>query len=134
MSSNKGAKIRFTAGSYSGQAGWYDISKGLHPTKSYYVIVTLEDGNEKSTLVRRTSVVDGINNEQETVYERAVLKQHPDIEAVMEKLAKMLAECDVSDTSGEIQKIMTPKLTSARATQQMHGHKANWRNVEWAEL
>jgi hypothetical protein len=54
--SKRGSAIRFFAGKYEGCTGWFNMANA-HTTSMYYVIVTDENGEEKSTRVRKASVI-----------------------------------------------------------------------------
>jgi hypothetical protein len=82
------------------------------------------------TRVRRTSVKLASEEVEPTSYEEACLRQHPDIEAAMDKLARDLAKCSVGN-SQEISRLVQKKLAGAIVAQRMQGNKASWRHVDY---
>ena len=94
----------------------------------FYIIVKFEDGNEQPAhQVWKTSVRFLL---QEPVsYEEALIKQHPDIEKLMEKLARDLVICGIEDNSDELKTIFSEKINAAVTAQASLVNKATWRNV-----
>jgi hypothetical protein len=130
MSDEKGETIRLVGGKYEGKTGWLNASKTPHPPLYWYVIIAEKDDKERITRVRRTSVKLASEEVEPTSYEEACLRQHPDIEAAMDKLARDLAKCSVGN-SQEISRLVQKKLAGAIVAQRMQGNKASWRHVDY---
>ncbi len=129
---NKGEKVRFVGGKYVGKKGWLNNDKG-DTTYFVYVIVDLGNGKTKETRVSKENVASP--HTAPASYEEAVLQQIPEIEALMDKLARELAKChvEVKDSSAPILEIMGLKIRDAMAKQVRKGSKATWRMVKFSK-
>lgn len=131
---DKGEAIRFCKGTYRGRTGWVDVNYDDTPLKKMIaVFVFCESGKELRTRVNKTSIKYLRDDKQPDTFEEALLHQHRDIDEAMDKLCRDLVKCGlhVKESAPEIAKIFIVKLTEAEAEQQMKGHKAVYRNVEW---
>jgi hypothetical protein len=63
--------------------------------------------------------------------EEAVLQQHPDVEAAIDKLVALFARCGIQGELQVITQIILAKLVEACIRQDMKGSKATWRTTEW---
>jgi hypothetical protein len=63
--------------------------------------------------------------------EAAVIHQHEDVEAAMDKLAALLAQCRVQPGSHALHTIFEAKLQQAWFTQTTKGNKTTWRTTEF---
>jgi hypothetical protein len=59
------------------------------------------------------------------------MQQHLVIKQTMEKLAHLLAKCDLNPRSTAIQQIFARKLQEATACQSAMGGKATWKRVRY---
>lgn len=129
---NKGDRIRFVAGTYAGYTGWYDNARKTsghgRKTMYVYVIVFLDDGTEKATKVRKTSVRPSFK--APATYEEAIIQQHSDIEAQMIRLASMFATCKIKDDD-EVIRLFREELNKAKTEQFMKGKRARWRHTNF---
>jgi hypothetical protein len=128
---NKGEGIRFVKGKYAGKTGWLDTSKPKHTTMMYNVIVAISEEEDLSSRVQKTSVRLIANETTPTSLEAAVIHQHEDVEAAMDKLADLLAQCSVQPGSHALHTIFEEKLQQAWFTQTTKGNKATWRMTEF---
>ncbi len=129
----KGNRIRIIGGSYQKYgSGWMDALKKPTP-KMFYIIVDMGDGKEQEARVYQSNVEE---LREPRNFEEAALQQNPDIEADMNKLARMLAKCGIqaNNTKAPIHQIFSQKLKKANDLQVAAGHKATWRTVEWNEI
>ena len=66
-------------------------------------------------------------------YEEAMLMQHSDIDQLLTKLVRKMAECEQVEAAGEhgktISKVFLDRLANAVDHQNQRGHKARWRRV-----
>jgi hypothetical protein len=132
--SNKGAELRFVKGTYNGKTGWIN-EDGKLLTFYVHVIFQMGDGlDEKHTKVLKTSVLKRIaDNRPATTREEAVLQQHPDIKAVMDKLAAELTKCGLMETE-ETACIVSIKLQEAIVAQNAKGSKVTWRFTRFTDV
>jgi hypothetical protein len=122
--SQRGAEIRFVNGKYLGKMGWFDAAR-THTSLCYYVIVHKYKGNgDKATRVGKASVRLLSEETNPVSLEEAVLQQHPDIEATMNKLVALFAQCGIQGESTEVPRILSQKLVVASVAQAMKGSKA----------
>lgn len=87
----KGHKIMIMGGVYDGLYGWFDVSR-QETSKMYPIIVTLEDGSEHVTRVRKSNVSQ---YRKPATYGERILFENRDIAKLMTKLCYKLAECDL---------------------------------------
>jgi hypothetical protein len=71
-----------------------------------------------------------------TSYEEAMMDQCSDIDYLLNKVVKKMAECEMVDGKGTesckiICKIVADRLSMAVARQNTKGHTARWRRVRW---
>jgi hypothetical protein len=131
MPTTKGDAIRFKGGKYKGRTGWRNDDKQdtRHRT---YVIVTLLDGTEKETWVKRRSVADPRG--PPTNYFEATLQQHPDIDGLVERLCFEIARCSLGPQNQDANPIhvcIHNRLNEAMVLQAALGSQATWRIVDY---
>jgi hypothetical protein len=133
--SQRGVEIRFVNGTYLGHIRWLDDAR-THTTFCFYVIVQNFKGNgDKPTRVGRASVRLLSEEKDPVSLEEAVLQQHPDIEATMNKLVALFVQCGIQGDSTEVPRIVSQKLLAAGVAQAMKGSKATWRtNDGWDDI
>jgi hypothetical protein len=133
MSTNKGAELRFTKGSYMGKTGWINEDGKLLDCY-VHVIIHMGDGlEERLTKVRKTSMKRIADDRPAATREEAILQQHPDIEAIMEKLAAELAKCGL-DRTKETARIVSVKLQEAIVAHRTKGSKATYRFTRFTDV
>lgn len=122
MNFRKGTQIKFIGGKYQGHTGWCDPSK---KSTTHYVPVIIKISNEEeiATRVKKTNVSTNLHEEPNT-YEEALLQQHPDIEATMNKLVIALAKCRI-DSVEEVMQIFEKKLVDANSKTISDGTQGN---------
>jgi hypothetical protein len=130
--SEKGDEIRFVGGIYSGKTGWFNAAKN-HTPCMFYVIVALDGGEEKATKVNKKSArLLSTTEEEPSSFAEACLRQNPDIDASIDKLAQLLAQCGITVASeAEMGRILSERVAQACIAQNMKGNKATWRHVNW---
>ena len=73
--------------------------------------------------------------EKPTTYEEAMLLQNSDIDELLTKLTRKMAECELLDHKGNLGQtiggIFLQRLKVAMARQNQRGHKARWRRVRF---
>ena len=131
----KGAAIKFVGGTYQGLYGWLNRDRQCS-TCFVYVIVALKAGKEKCTKVRHENYVLRTAIRNPTNYEEAAVQQHADIDAMLRRLAKSLAECEEilpeGDSGKRISNIFLEYLQQAVATQASKPvEKQRWRRVRF---
>jgi hypothetical protein len=133
--STKGGSCRFIRGKYCGLQGWLNADKPK--TRCYtHVIINKPDGSafkEYHTKVRHESLRTG-NVPTPTTFEEAILQQHPDIEQMIDKLAKELARCHLAHTSQPMLAIINLKLSKHINAQSSKGNTASWRDVTYESV
>ena len=97
-----------------------------------YVLVDIGDGRVKETFVRETAV--GKGRSEPLSYAEALIQQHTDIDATMNKLRKQLAACSIRHRGGEkaegdIVTIFATKLSHYIDAQALKGSRARYRDV-----
>jgi hypothetical protein len=125
--SGRGEEIQFVRGTYLGYMGWINLA-GDETAASVPVIVQgfrKKDGStcNKTAMVRRERVRPRASE--------AIMQQYPNIEQMMEKLARQLARCEINPRSTAIQQIFAAKLQEATAPQILLDHKAIWKRVRY---
>ena len=134
----KGKRILFIAGSYDGLKGWIDLGQDEMPKMIGVIVEGKRPGDElKVTKVKQSSVRDVSARKNAESYEEALLEQHPDIEALMEKLARELARCEITgkgESANEILSLVKKKIQKAYNNQSLLGQKARWRKVKWDDI
>jgi hypothetical protein len=139
MSSKKGSRIKISGSTFKGE-GWLDNSKDS--TAQYtYVIYNKKGRNGKTTEVHSkvkhenyllwTELKDASN------YEEAMVLQHSDIDHLLDKLVRKMAECELVGGKGtssakNISNILVDRLDKAVARQNVKGDGARWRRVKWS--
>jgi L-lactate utilization protein LutC len=131
----KGKQILFVAGKYDGKKGWIDLGQDEMRKMVGVIVEGKRPGDEVIvTKVFQSSVKEvGVRKNPES-YEEALLDQHLDIEALIEKLAKELARCEITGKGGsadEIVSALKKKITKAHYNQSLLGHDARWRKVKF---
>jgi hypothetical protein len=123
----KGKEIRFLRGTYEGKKGWIDDdAKKLK--KHVHVILALPDGGEETKRVWKSSVRA---RRRATSHEEAILDQNPDIDGLMDRLAGLLAKCEIQNDSEKLARIFIHRINEANERQDELGHRATWRNVSF---
>jgi hypothetical protein len=126
---SKGHAIRFVKGTYLGKEGWINAEK-KGTAKKYYVIIDLGNGETKEALVNKDSVKE-LDTKPAASYSEATLREHPDIEAMLDKVCRELAKCSIENDGTGIMEIIQRTLTQAVRKQELLGHKAVYRRVKF---
>jgi len=117
---SKGDEISIIGGDYKGLDGWLWNEKRDTP-KFQYVIVATSAG-EIGTRVKKSSVVQRRRRPANRV--EAALKMHSDIEAMLTKVCKKLARCDLTGDEPELQTLFHQKMVDAHNQQMAEGKDA----------
>jgi len=127
-----GKAIRFTGGVYSGKRGWLRNSKTSRGENFTYVLVDVGNGKVKKTIVSNEFVGEWLDQDP-TSYAEAILKQHTDIDAMMNSLSAKLAQCHIQQDKDQedLCLIFAEKLALAVHTQVLRGSKARFRYVRF---
>jgi hypothetical protein len=129
--SQRGAEIRFVNGTYLGDMGLLDVAK-THTSFCYYIIVQNYKGNgDKPTRVGRASARLLSEEINPVSLKEAILQQHLDIEAAMNKLIALFARYGIQGESTEDPCILLGKLLTAGVAQVMKASKTTWRSTDW---
>jgi hypothetical protein len=131
----KGAGVKFVAGKFAGLSGWIDDHGDA--TDCYVPVIVKQKrskgGLEIPTMVKHENYVLTADLGTPNNYEEAMLIQHTDIDQLLSKLVRKMAECEQIETSGEhgktISKVFLLRLADAINLQNNRGHKARWRRV-----
>lgn len=124
----KGNPVRIVGGKYIGREGWRRAGKAN--TRHYaYVILRLEDGEEKEFRIRKGNVGRPFTPPRD--YVDAVLQQHEEIDHALVKLCKLLAKCDLTGAETELQRAFLQQMQAAHAQQLSEGGKALWFRVDF---
>lgn len=111
----KGEKVKFKGGIYSGRLGWINDAKKA--TKFFvHVVVALDDGEEKATRVKKTSVTKLSEVRAPATYEDALLDQYPDVNKDFDRLAMKLVLCGIEHDKelGRLFEIFRYKIKEAQ--------------------
>jgi hypothetical protein len=132
MSNSKGSPIKIIGGTHVGLSGWLNKTKGA--TNEYvHVIVKNSKKGEIATKVKHENYVLETELIAPSNYEEAMLQQHSDIDALLNKLVRSIAECEpVLETEQSYKNflfIVKKRLEKAKARQDAKGAKARWRKV-----
>jgi hypothetical protein len=69
-------------------------------------------------------------------YEEAIFQQHADIDALLNKLVRSIAECDsvleTDHSSKNLFRVIKERLEKAKTRQNNKGSKARWRRVRFS--
>ena len=99
--SQKGPAIKLIAGKYSGCTGW--INSALQHSDCYIPVIVIKKRGEvaykKLTKVKHENYVL-LAAVKPTSYEEAMLDQHSDIDALLTKLVRKMAECEDVNSNG----------------------------------
>jgi hypothetical protein len=136
--SKKGAAIKFIGGNYVDFPGW--LNKTKDATKEFvYVIVRKKEGSlphEVATKVRHENYVLLTEINEPANYEEAIFQQHADIDALLNKLVRSIAECDsvleTDHSSKNLFRVIKERLEKAKTRQNNKGSKARWRRVRFS--
>ena len=126
MPAMKGDAIVFIGGKYGEKTGWINTNKKAGKSTTPVIVDLGEDKGEKETYVfnqnfRKEKVA--------TSYADAVLDQCPNIQVLMTKLCRDLAQCSIEqDTSGVVA-LFNKELNNALTLQEAKGAKALYRHV-----
>ena len=134
---SKGAQIKIVGGIFAPANGWIDNSRD--PSAAYTpVIVTVTKGRskqEKATKVLHENYVLQTELKKPTDYEEAIFDQLSDIDILMSKMVKKLAECELVAANGQSAKNLTAiflgRLEKAIARQSTKGAKGKWRRIKF---
>jgi hypothetical protein len=129
---DKGKAIHITGGKYVGLNGWRWLGKG-NPPKQTYVIVVLENNDEKGIRVNKGNVGPPREGGAPTNYVDAVLQQYTEIDQALNKACKLLAKCNLNGTEKELQTKFLEKMQAAFELQLAEGQKAAWFGINYAE-
>ena len=134
--SKKGQAIKFIGGSHVGCSGW--INKSKDPSEYYIsvIVVLKKSKEEKFTKIKHENYVLLTAVKDATNYEEAMMQQHVDIDEMLTKVVRKMAECELISVSGQdgqtIGNVFMDRLGKAIARQQVKGSKARWRRVRWS--
>jgi hypothetical protein len=127
---DKGEAIYITGGKYVGLNGWRWLGKG-NPIKQTYVIVALENDEEKGVRINKGNV--GPPRGPPTDYIDAVLQQYTDIDQALNKVCKLLAKCHLNGAEKALQQKFLDRMRAAAQQQLAEGTKATWYVVDYEE-
>jgi hypothetical protein len=135
--SSKGTPIQIVGGDHSGCSGWIDKSR--HPTNCFTpVILNKKKHNrlqEIQTKVQHENYILHTELKPPTSYEDAMLQQHTDINELLNKLVREMAQCELTGANETSQKnissIFLSRLHKARQRQDVKGSKARWRKIKF---
>ena len=125
---DKGEAIHITGGKYIGLDGWCWLKKN-EPCKQTYVIVVLENGEEKGICINKGNVGPPLAAPRD--YIEATLQQHTDINQALNKVCKLLARCNLNGTEEALQRKFLEKMRTAYGQQVALGNKATWFEVNY---
>lgn len=128
---DKGEPIRFKGTTYGGKTGWMDESNGLHPPKSFYVIVDAGTGNGKGyyATVRRTTVE--VPHTQPTSQFTLAIQKHDGIEQKVDSLVALLAKCKIQPDDTELYTYIQSKLAMAQHRKKVAAGKALYYDINF---
>jgi hypothetical protein len=135
---SKGTPIKIIGGKYAPANGWLDNSR--NPTECFTaVIVTVMKGGrskkEKATRVLHENYVLRTELKAPTSYEEAMMDQLSDVDLLMNKMVKKMAECELISANGQSAKNLTTiflaHLEKAIDRQSTKGGKAKWRRIKF---
>lgn len=122
---NVGRQVRITSRGNESKRAWLDAEKG-ETSKMVYVLIEDYPGRPlRATRVMKTSVAN-MHSEATTRFQ-AMLQQIPDIETMINKLAKKIAKCKVEGDS-ELKDHLGAKVDEALARLRSTG------NTDWTEV
>ena len=133
----KGARIKLTGGSNHGCKAWLDNARS--PTDCYTPIIVEKGKGDKKKEVQTKVLHENYEMyaavPQPRNYEEAMLDQHPDIDKLMTKLARKIAQCERSQGEGDggnvLGLIFLARVKKVKVRQEKKGRKALWRRVVW---
>lgn len=128
LAMGKGEEIIFVGGKYQGKRGWIDGAKARTAAR-VHVIVDLGD-EKKHTFVAPESVKSITVLEDPSSFEEAMINQHPDMDQLLTKLARLMVSCRCGEQSAAVVgDLLREKIKYQRTKQAMLGNKAKWRDV-----
>jgi hypothetical protein len=133
-SSGKGSVISIIGGKYVGLSGWIDKKKDATREFVHVIIRKGKDAEtDIKTKVKHENYVLETEIQAPSNYEEAMFQQNSDIDALLNKLVKSIAECDgvlQSEVSMKnIFRVFKDRFEKAKAHQDSKGSKARWRKV-----
>jgi hypothetical protein len=135
----KGAEIKFIGGVYKGN-GFLDRNKDASADYTYVIAPKKKGRNGKITMeytkVLHEHYVLLTEIQKASTYEEAMLDQCSDIDSLLNKVVKKMAECEMVDGKGsdsckKICSIVADRLDRAVVNQTKKGSAARWRRVLW---
>ena len=131
----KGDRVWFTKGKYKGLKGWICGEKG-YTAKQVYVVIeeTAKYGHEIRVRVSQDSIeLATIHDKEPNNYVEAVLRQHKDIDMLMNKLVEEMSKCRVTSEKHQkdIMRVIKEKLLVAELKQHAKASSALWRYVKY---
>ena len=122
---DKGEPIKFVKGGYVGEAGWMHTDKGFTAKMAYVVVEKSEKvPYTKWTRVKKTSIVLLSDYEEPESFEEALLDQHPDIDAALDKVVAEIVKCKLSNILGDSDEIVRIFFTNSRMRNAINVPKA----------
>jgi hypothetical protein len=127
----KGEAIRIKKGTYIGKTGWIDADAKVLDTMVWvYVDNWNGDGRSiKHTKVKKSSISQ--KDREPTTYAEAVIQQHPDIDATLDKLCLDLAMCNIHKDEKGIMELVHQRLGKATDEHNKLGYKKKIREVNF---
>ena len=135
----KGSRIKNSGSTFKGE-GWLDNSKDS--TADYtYVIYNRKGKHGKITevhsYVKHENYLLWTEIKDATNYEESMVHQHSDIDQLLNKLVRKMAECELVGGKGtssakNISNILVDRLDKAVARQSVKGNGARWCSVKWS--
>jgi hypothetical protein len=131
----RGAAIKFTGGKYKDKFGWMNSSWATTNKMQSVIVNMAEEGYEYAARIKKENfmLMSDVNTES-TNYVEAILKQHADIDEMLNKLTKEMPKCSIPmDHHGDdiFEEALNDWFMNAQTDQRMLGHKATWCKVEF---
>ena len=133
--SKKGSPIQIVRGGHSGCSRWIDKSRY---TSNCFTPVIVKKGNQEQeiqTKVKHENYILNTELKVPTTYEEATIQQHADINELLNKLVRKMAECELAGATDTSQKIISSiflsRLRKARQRLDVKGSKARWRGIKF---
>ena len=131
----RGARIKFTRGSYKGSRGWLDESRTGTPNRRYVIVEATKDAVEKVTYVHPTSVRLLRNQVLEKNRLDATLYENEDLEALIDDVAKLCVACHLTviNSGDSVARVLQEKMLRWEGRKAAQGTKAKFRKEVWKE-